>query len=75
MSKVKPFLCVRPNKEVADQVAALPYDVYNRQEAKDSKYQKLLPKFNKVIEMSFLDDEDKEMYKQSIASRLERLNR
>lgn len=40
-----------------------------------SKYQKLLPKFNEVIDMSFLDDEDKEMYKQSIASRLERLNR
>ena len=37
-----------------------------------SKYQKLLPKFNKVIEMSFLDDEDKEIYKQSIASRLKR---
>ena len=35
MSKVKPFLCVRPNKEVADQVAALPYDVYNRKEAKE----------------------------------------
>lgn len=40
-----------------------------------SKYQKLLPKFNEVIDMSFLDDEDKEMYKQSIASRLERLDR
>ena len=35
-----------------------------------SKYQKLLPKFNEVIDMSFLDDDDKEMYKQSIASRL-----
>ncbi|MBQ4521673.1 MAG: DUF1015 domain-containing protein [Lachnospiraceae bacterium] len=35
MSKVKPFFCVRPNKEVADQVAALPYDVYNRKEAKE----------------------------------------
>ena len=40
-----------------------------------SKYHKLLPKFNEVIDMSFLDDEDKEMYKQSIAARLERLNR
>lgn len=40
-----------------------------------SKYHKLLPKFNEVIDMSFLDDKDKEMYKQSIASRLERLNR
>lgn len=37
-----------------------------------SKYHKLLPKFNEVIDMSFLDDEDKEMYKQSIASRLKR---
>ena len=38
-----------------------------------SKYQKLLPKFNEVINMSFLDGEDKEMYKQSIASRLKRV--
>ena len=37
-----------------------------------AKYQKLLPKFNEVIDMSFLDDEDKEMYKQSIAARLKR---
>ena len=33
MAIVKPFLCVRPNEEVAHRVAALPYDVYNRQEA------------------------------------------
>ena len=38
-----------------------------------SKYHKLLPKFNEVIDMSFLDDEDKEMYKQGIASRLARV--
>lgn len=38
-----------------------------------SKYHKLLPKFNEVIDMSFLDDEDKGMYKQSIAARLKRL--
>ena len=38
-----------------------------------SKYHKLLPKFNEVIDMSFLDGEDKEMYKQSIAVRLKRL--
>lgn len=37
-----------------------------------SKYHKLLPKFNEVIDMSFLDDEDKEMYKQSIAARLKK---
>ena len=33
MAIVKPFLCVRPNEAVAHRVAALPYDVYNRQEA------------------------------------------
>lgn len=30
---------------------------------------------NEVIDMSFLGDEDKEMYKQSIASRLKKLDR
>ena len=34
------------------------------------KYRKLLPKFNEMIDLSFLDDESKEMYKQEISSRL-----
>ncbi len=34
MAFVKPFLCIRPNEQYAHRVAALPYDVYNRQEAK-----------------------------------------
>ena len=34
MAVVKPFVCVRPNPSVAARVAALPYDVYNRTEAK-----------------------------------------
>lgn len=34
MADVRPFRCVRPNKEVVSRVAALPYDVYNRKEAK-----------------------------------------
>jgi len=33
MAIVKPFECIRPRQDVCDQVAALPYDVYNRQEA------------------------------------------
>lgn len=33
MAIVKPFCCVRPAAEKADQVAALPYDVYSREEA------------------------------------------
>ncbi|WFR55195.1 DUF1015 family protein [Anaerocolumna sp. AGMB13025] len=34
MADVKPFQCIRPQKEVAGKIAALPYDVYNRAEAK-----------------------------------------
>lgn len=34
MSEVKPFPCIRPNQSVAHRIAALPYDVYNREEAK-----------------------------------------
>ena len=34
MAVVKPFPCVRPDKKYAACVAALPYDVYNRKEAK-----------------------------------------
>lgn len=33
MAIVKPFQCVRPDERYARQVAALPYDVYNRKEA------------------------------------------
>ena len=33
MAVVKPFFCIRPDEKVAAQVAALPYDVYNREEA------------------------------------------
>lgn len=34
MAAVKPFYCIRPKAELANRVAALPYDVYNRKEAK-----------------------------------------
>lgn len=33
MAIIRPFECVRPNTEVASRFAALPYDVYNREEA------------------------------------------
>jgi uncharacterized protein (DUF1015 family) len=35
MADVKPFQCVRPAQEYAGRIAALPYDVYNRAEAKE----------------------------------------
>lgn len=34
MAKIHPFICVRPNPTVVSRVAALPYDVYSRKEAK-----------------------------------------
>ena len=34
MAKIKPFLCIRPAEGKAADIAALPYDVYNRREAK-----------------------------------------
>ena len=34
MATIKPFMGIRPIKEKASRIAALPYDVYNREEAK-----------------------------------------
>lgn len=34
MATVRPFVCVRPDARIVHRVAALPYDVYNRAEAK-----------------------------------------
>ena len=36
MATIKPFECVRPQVDLANKVAALPYDVYNRAEAKEA---------------------------------------
>lgn len=43
MADIKPFQCIRPEKELARYVASLPYDVYNRSEAcKKVKGRKLM---------------------------------
>lgn len=34
MLNIRPFVCVRPAEDMAKKTAALPYDVYNRKEAK-----------------------------------------
>ena len=34
MAVIKPFRAIRPRQDIAARVAALPYDVYNRAEAK-----------------------------------------
>lgn len=33
MAEIKAFCAVRPRKDLADKIAALPYDVYSRSEA------------------------------------------
>ena len=35
MAVIKPFKAIRPREDMADRIAALPYDVYNREEAKE----------------------------------------
>ena len=34
MADIRPFFCIRPCREKADKIAALPYDVYSREEAR-----------------------------------------
>ena len=59
MAQIKPFRCIRPNKDVADKVAALPYDVYNRQEAKKVTEKEPLSFLNiDRAETGFDDSED-----------------
>ena len=35
MAVIRPFYAIRPTEDKASKIAALPYDVYNRQEAKE----------------------------------------
>lgn len=57
MAVVKPFCCVRPDVSVAAQVAALPYDVYNRKEACETVKQNPLSFLNiDRAETQFSDD-------------------
>lgn len=59
MADVKPFVCVRPAENMVSAVAALPYDVYNRKEAKEvvSKNPKSFLAIDRA-ETQFPDDVD-----------------
>lgn len=46
MAFIKPFKCIRPSVELAARVAALPYDVYNREEAAEEVKDKPLSFLN-----------------------------
>ena len=61
MLNIKPFACVRPTKDMAKRTAALPYDVYNRKEAK--AYVKDKPySFLRIDRPETAFDEDFDMY-------------
>ena len=59
MAAVKPFLCIRPEASVVSRVAALPYDVYSRAEAK-AEVQREPLSFLRIdrAESQFSDDVD-----------------
>ncbi len=59
MANIKPFKAIRPRKDLAHRIAALPYDVYNRQEAKIEVEKEPLS-FLKIdrAETQFSDDVD-----------------
>lgn len=59
MAQVLPFQAIRPNQDVAQDVAALPYDVYSRKEAKAAVAGKPLSFLNiDRPETQFPDDHD-----------------
>lgn len=61
MATIKPFSCVRPKAETASRVAALPYDVYNREEAKAEVMREPLS-FLKIDRPETAFDDSMDMY-------------
>ncbi len=61
MATIKPFSCVRPKAETASRVAALPYDVYNRKEAKEEVMREPLS-FLKIDRPETAFDDSVDMY-------------
>lgn len=61
MAVIKPFKSVRPKKGLEDKIAALPYDVYNRAEAKEAVKNNSLSFLN-IDRPETQFDEDFDMY-------------
>ena len=59
MAIIKPFRAIRPRKDLSSRIAALPYDVYNRKEAKEAAAKEPLSFLNiDRAETQFPDDVD-----------------
>lgn len=65
MATFRPFQCVRPRTDLASQIAALPYDVYNRQESR-AVVEAQPMSFLKIDRAETLFPEDTGMYSQQV---------
>lgn len=65
MTIIRPFKGVRPTVDLASSVAALPYDVYNRKEAKEVVAQNPLS-FLKIDRAETMFPDDTDMYSQAV---------
>lgn len=65
MAVVKPFCCIHPAKGLEQEIAALPYDVYNRTEARKAVQGKPLSFLN-IDRPETLFAQDKNMYSREV---------
>lgn len=65
MAKIKAFQSIRPRADLVSEIAALPYDVYNRQEAREVVAMNPLS-FLKIDRAETLFPEDIDMYSQQV---------
>ena len=72
MAVVKPFYCVRPAKELAGSVAALPYDVYSRKEARQAAKEQEFS-FLKIDRPETQFPEDADMYSETVYRKAKQL--
>lgn len=61
MAVIKPFACIRPREDAAARIAALPYDVYSREEAKEEVMREPLS-FLKIDRAETSFDDSVDMY-------------
>ncbi|MGN0165916.1 MAG: DUF1015 domain-containing protein [Lachnospiraceae bacterium] len=72
MADIKPFSCVRPEPSLVQRVAALPYDVYNRKEAKEAALRDSLSFLNIDRPESNMPD-DVDIYDDSVYAKAKEL--
>ena len=65
MANIRPFCAVRPEETLVEKIAALPYDVYNRKEARE-EVKKNPQSFLKVDRPETLLNEDIDIYSHEV---------